>query len=98
MHKEVLPGLHRSVDIVFGRARVAVFIDGCFWHGCPDHGTASKSNIAFWQNKIEMNRERDADTNRRLEASGWLVVRVWEHESADAAAARIAEAVRRRLH
>ena len=75
---------------------MAVFIDGCFWHGCPEHGTSAKSNVRFWREKIEANRERDADTNNRLAADGWRVIRIWEHEDPDRAADRIAEAVRER--
>jgi len=77
--------------------QVAVFVDGCFWHGCPEHGTWPKSNIEFWREKIETNRRRDLDTNERLKAAGWEVVRVWEHENPDAAAERIAGLVRSRL-
>ena len=72
--------LNRRADIVFRSARVAVFVDGCFWHGCPIHGTQPKANAEFWKNKIERNKERDLDTNARLKEAGWAVVRVWEHE------------------
>jgi DNA mismatch endonuclease (patch repair protein) len=89
----VLPGVRRRADIVFAGQRVAVFVDGCFWHGCPIHGTWSKSNAEFWRNKIETNRTRDTDTNRRLAEAGWKVIRVWEHEPLDVAAPRIASAV-----
>ncbi|HBJ72957.1 MAG TPA: very short patch repair endonuclease [Actinobacteria bacterium] len=91
-----LPTLNRRADLVFPRQRVAVFIDGCFWHGCPQHGTGSKSNSDYWDAKISGNRVRDLDTNTRLEEQGWQVIRVWEHESATAAADLIAEAVRGR--
>ncbi|UVF22803.1 very short patch repair endonuclease (plasmid) [Microvirga terrae] len=83
----------RVVDVVFPTARVAVFVDGCFWHGCPEHGSWPKSNADFWRDKIETNRMRDADTDRRLEAQGWRVVRVWTHEDAREAAERIAQIV-----
>jgi DNA mismatch endonuclease (patch repair protein) len=79
-------GLNRKADIVFRSARVAVFVDGCFWHGCPIHGTRAKANAEFWDRKIEQNQERDLDTTRRLEAAGWQVVRVWEHEDPEKAA------------
>jgi len=79
----------RVADIVFTRYRLAVFIDGCFWHGCPTHGTWPKNNAAFWRDKIEANRQRDYDTNRRLEEAGWHVLRVWEHEAPVEAADRI---------
>jgi len=72
--------LNRRADIVFRSANVAIFVDGCFWHGCPIHGTQAKANAEFWKNKIKQNQERDADTNERLKKEGWKVVRVWEHE------------------
>lgn len=83
----------RVVDIVFGPKKVAVFVDGCFWHGCPEHGTSSKTNADFWRDKIETNKRRDADTDRRLQESGWTVIRVWEHEDAERAADQICEAL-----
>lgn len=73
----------RRADIVFPRARVAVFVDGCFWHGCPEHYVAPKANAAFWRGKVEANRARDRDTDRRLHELGWIVVRVWEHDEVD---------------
>ena len=89
-----LPGLRRKADIVFRGARVAVFVDGCFWHGCPEHGRREhRVNDWYWPEKIERNRRRDADTDARLQAAGWTVVRVWEHEAAAAAAERVARAV-----
>lgn len=86
-------GLRRRADIVFSRARVAVFVDGCFWHACPDHGTSSKSNAEWWREKLRTNVARDRDTDERLRSAGWIVVRVWEHEDPVAAAAAIAEVV-----
>lgn len=80
-------------DLVFTRLRVAVFVDGCFWHGCPEHGTWPRNNAGFWRDKIEGNVRRDRDTDARLEAEGWTVMRVWEHESPADAAARIAAVV-----
>lgn len=75
-------GLHRRADIVFTRAHIAVFIDGCFWHGCPDHGRAQfNSNAAYWQTKIGTNKARDKDTTEKLRIAGWTVLRFWEHES-----------------
>ncbi|WP_307839886.1 very short patch repair endonuclease [Cellulosimicrobium cellulans] len=85
--------LNRRADMVFAGAKVAVFVDGCFWHGCPQHGTNAKQNAAFWRAKITQNRARDADTNARLEAAGWAVVRVWEHEDSNEAAVRLATVV-----
>jgi DNA mismatch endonuclease (patch repair protein) len=70
----------RVADIAFIGARVAVFVDGCFWHGCPLHATWPKENTGFWRAKIEANRARDADTTRRLRELGWEVIRVWSHE------------------
>jgi DNA mismatch endonuclease (patch repair protein) len=93
LHRRLLAGSRREADLVFGRARVAVFVDGCFWHGCPEHATWPKHNADFWRAKIERNVERDRDTDARLAAEGWHVVRVWEHEDADAAVARIERAV-----
>lgn len=86
----------RVADIVFSRARLAVFVDGCFWHGCPDHASWPKSNAGFWRQKIETNRARDLDTNERLSALGWQVLRVWSHEDAADTADRIARLVRQR--
>jgi DNA mismatch endonuclease, patch repair protein len=80
-----LAGLRRRADIVFTRQRVAVYVDGCFWHGCPTHGTTPKSNTAWWVAKIRANVERDHDTDRRLRTARWSTVRVWEHASADEA-------------
>jgi DNA mismatch endonuclease, patch repair protein len=93
VHRRLIPGSRREVDVVFPGAKVAVFVDGCFWHGCPEHGTWPQNNADFWRRKIEANVHRDRDTNARLEADGWTVVRVWEHESPAEAVARIAAAV-----
>jgi DNA mismatch endonuclease (patch repair protein) len=93
LHRAVVPGVRRRPDIVFGPARVAVFVDGCFWHGCPRHGTMAKANREFWEAKILQNKRRDRDTNRRLIGAGWRVVRVWEHEDPRRAARRIARVV-----
>lgn len=87
------PALRRRADILFPRRRVAIYIDGCFWHGCPEHGTWPKANADWWREKIEMNRARDRDTDRRLIAAGWTVVRAWEHEDAVFAADRVIEAI-----
>jgi DNA mismatch endonuclease (patch repair protein) len=82
-----IPGLpRRRADIVFVGARVAVFVDGCFWHGCPDHCVRPKANAAWWREKIATNRRRDAETNAALSRLGWCVIRVWEHENPTAAA------------
>jgi len=96
LHVPLLSKPRRVADIVFPGPRVAVFVDGCFWHGCPQHGTWPKRNADFWREKIETNRARDADTNRRLEALGWKVVRIWAHEDPGEAAERIARIVEER--
>ena len=85
----------RTIDIAFPRHRLAVFIDGCFWHGCPVHASAPASNSAWWAAKLSGNQARDLDTERRLRADGWDVLRVWEHEDPATAAARIAAALGR---
>jgi DNA mismatch endonuclease (patch repair protein) len=92
--RRIVEGTRRSADIVFVRQRVAVFVDGCFWHGCPDHGTWPKKNAEWWREKIESNQRRDRDTDERLGEAGWTVVRIWEHEDPASAAERIARAVR----
>ncbi len=95
--RKIVTGTHRRVDIVFPAPRVAVFVDGCFWHGCLEHGAHVPSvNQWYWPDKIERNRNRDRDTDMRLRNDGWLVVRVWEHDDPRDAAARVARAVRRR--
>jgi DNA mismatch endonuclease, patch repair protein len=90
-----LPKLRRTADLVFTRAKVAVFLDGCFWHGCPEHFRPAKVNEDFWSTKIADNQRRDQDTDRKLAEAGWTVVRVWEHEDSVDAALRIASLVRR---
>lgn len=89
-----LPGTRRRADIAFVGARVAVFINGCFWHGCPLHATWPKANATWWREKIEANRRRDADTDSRLRSNGWLVLRFWEHDDSAGAAKRIARVIR----
>ncbi|WP_306370948.1 very short patch repair endonuclease [Nocardiopsis sp. CC223A] len=89
-----LPGLRRTADLVFTRRRIAVFVDGCFWHGCPRHHTKARTNAAYWAEKVRANRERDADTDRRLAEAGWTVLRFWEHEEPAAVAGRVIAAVR----
>lgn len=94
--RAVVPGVRRRADILFTRARVACFCDGCFWHRCPAHGTAAKANAQWWENKLAANVARDRDTDRLLTEAGWLVVRVWEHENISDAASRIEAQVRER--
>ncbi|UKJ62597.1 very short patch repair endonuclease [Cellulosimicrobium cellulans] len=89
-----VPGLRRRADIVFSRARLAVFVDGCFWHGCPEHGPRRfGTNADYWNSKIAENRARDLDTTARFEAAGWQVLRIWSHADPVAAADLIVEAV-----
>lgn len=89
-----IPGVRRSADVVFPKLQLAVFIDGCFWHSCPQHGTTAKANATFWKEKLDANRLRDRGTDHTLRAAGWQVVRVWEHENALEAASRILNVVR----
>lgn len=96
LHQRLLPDSRREVDIVFVTSRVAVFVDGCFWHGCPDHATWPKNNARFWKQKIESTKARDRKTTNQLEALGWTVSRVWEHEDPRNAADRIARLVKDR--
>lgn len=72
--------LFGSPDFVFRKQRVCLFVDGCFWHGCPKHGTRPKQNRRFWDAKLGRNRERDREVNRELRRGGWLVLRIWQHE------------------
>jgi DNA mismatch endonuclease (patch repair protein) len=91
-----LPSLRRRADILFRRERVAVFVDGCFWHGCPRHKTLPKTNADWWRAKLSANIRRDRDTDSRLRAASWLVVRVWAHEAPDRAAHRVQRTLARR--
>ena len=94
-----LPTMRRTADLVFPKAKVAVFMDGCFWHGCPQHHRkATGATAEFWTAKIEGNKERDRDTDQRLRDAGWKVIRVWEHEDPVQAAAQVAMCVRERQH
>ncbi|WP_346126716.1 very short patch repair endonuclease [Lentzea roselyniae] len=86
--------VRRKADVVFPGDRVAVFVDGCFWHGCPDHHRPATTNADFWREKINGNKARDADTNKMLQAAGWAVIRVWEHEDVRQAAERIEQILR----
>lgn len=89
-------GTRGRADVVFPRARVAVYVDGCFWHSCPEHGTSPKANAEWWREKLERNQQRDRNTDQNLREAGWTALRVWEHEDAEEAAERIAAAVRLR--
>lgn len=95
LHRRV-PGLpRRTVDLVFPRARLAVFVDGCFWHSCPTHGIHPKTNADWWTWKLARTVDRDHDTDRRLFELGWRVIRVWEHEDPIRAADKVETALRR---
>lgn len=86
-----LPGVRATADIVFTRARVVVFIDGCFWHRCPEHGTAPRANATWWAAKLDTNERRDRRIDTQLREHGWTVIRIWEHVAADDAADQVAE-------
>lgn len=96
VQRAVPPASRVRADIVFPAARVAVFVNGCFWHGCPEHATWPQSNAAFWRAKIEGNIERDARVDAVFEAAGWCSLRVWEHETVGLAAERVGDVVRQR--
>ncbi|MFD1833150.1 very short patch repair endonuclease [Streptomyces desertarenae] len=87
--------LRRTADMVFRPAKVAVFIDGCYWHGCPEHYVPPRTNSGYWSDKVAGNIARDRDTDRRLTEAGWTVLRFWEHESPDDCALKIAATVSR---
>ncbi|MFD8568243.1 very short patch repair endonuclease [Streptomyces sp. NPDC059639] len=92
-----LPDLRRTADLVFRPVKVAVFIDGCYWHGCPEHYVPPKTNSGYWSDKVVRNMARDRDTDQHLEDAGWLVLRFWEHEPSEECASRItAEVTKRR--
>lgn len=85
-----VPGNNRrTIDIAFTRVQLAVYVDGCFWHGCPEHHVRPRANSEWWQWKIERNQARDADTDRELLEAGWDVLRIWEHVPADEAADQV---------
>lgn len=89
-----VPGNNRrTIDIAFPRQRLAVFVDGCFWHNCPEHGTQPAVNSDWWTTKLTANRDRDADTDRLLDEAGWRVLRIWEHEAAEGAADKVEAAL-----
>lgn len=88
-----LPELRRRADLVFRRQRVAVFVDGCYWHGCPEHYRGPATNPGYWSGKIARNRERDADTDAKLRQAGWSPVRIWEHEALPDAVERVRRAL-----
>ena len=96
VHVPLLRTPRRVADIVFRGPRIAIFVDGYFWHGCPRHGTWPKGNAEFWRSKLLANKERDRNTDMRLQTEGWTVVRVWEHEPPSEAATKIMTLVKQR--
>jgi DNA mismatch endonuclease (patch repair protein) len=90
-----LADIRRKADVVFPSDSVAVFVDGCFWHGCPEHYRPATKNSDFWNEKIAANRARDAETSEKLLAAGWTVIRVWEHDDPAAAVEQIDQLIRR---
>ncbi|MEV6289901.1 very short patch repair endonuclease [Streptomyces sp. NPDC051896] len=91
-----VPGMpRRTIDIVFTKAKIAIFMDGCFWHGCPQHATQPKANAEWWRAKLDKNMARDRETTEHLRAAGWTVLRYWEHEAPDAVAEDVRSAVLR---
>jgi DNA mismatch endonuclease (patch repair protein) len=90
-------GLRCRADLLFRRQRIAVFVDGCFWHGCPDHASWPKANGDWWKQKIEATAARDRRNDALLAAAGWRVLRIWEHEPVERAADEVALAVRTAL-
>ncbi|MEV5336321.1 very short patch repair endonuclease [Streptomyces werraensis] len=91
-----VPGMpRRRLDVAFPRAKVAVLIDGCFWHGCPQHATQPKANAEWWRSKLDRNMARDRETTEHLLAAGWTVLRFWEHTPAEEIAATVRATVDR---
>jgi DNA mismatch endonuclease (patch repair protein) len=86
-----LEGVRVRPDIVFTGRRVAVFVDGCFWHACPEHGRRPTRNEWYWTPKLEANAARDRRADRALESQGWICVRVWEHEPVESAVKKVIE-------
>ena len=94
LHRKELPG---KPDIALGPSKVAVFVDGCYWHNCPEHGTIPKNNSEWWKEKFQRNRERDSRNDALLREMGWLPIHVWEHEDPDEAACKIGGIVKNRI-
>lgn len=97
VHTRPIKDWNRRADIVFPRAKIAIFINGCYWHGCYKHYKEPKTNTAYWSQKIKRNVERDSETYARLRKAGWLVIKVWEHEDLNEKASKITGLIRRRL-
>lgn len=79
-----IAGLRTRADVVFTKRHIAIYLDGCFWHGCPDHGSTPTAHADYWRPKLDRNRTRDQDVTRKLQDAGWTVLRFWEHEPVDA--------------
>ena len=89
-------GLRARADVVFPKRRLAVFVDGCFWHGCPEHATKPRANVDYWEAKLRGNADRDRRVDQALTASGWSVIRIWEHDvdrDLEACVERVAKAI-----
>jgi DNA mismatch endonuclease (patch repair protein) len=95
IHRAPDAEVRSTADVVFSRARLAVYVDGCFWHGCPEHAVTPKRNRDFWTTKLRTNVERDRRNEAQLTARGWTVLRIWEHEDPIVAADAIEGALRR---
>jgi len=93
-HLEPISGLRICADILFPKIKIALFVDGCFWHSCPEHGTVPKANRQWWKQKLATNVERDEKREKTLQSKGWTVIRIWEHEDPEIASQNIAKAVR----
>ncbi|UED85486.1 very short patch repair endonuclease [Streptomyces profundus] len=92
-----VPGMRRrKIDIAFTGIKLAVLIDGCFWHGCPEHATSPKTNAGWWRQKLDRNVQRDRETDTQLRSQGWTVRRFWEHESPEVVMRQVASVVDRR--
>ena len=94
--KVIIPGRTVRPDVVFTRTRVAVFVDGCFWHGCPQHGRMPSDPSGYWRQKIARNQARDRAVDQALDESGWQVVRLWEHTATEEAAKLVRAAIAER--
>jgi len=87
-------GLRARPDLVFTKQQLAVFVDGCFWHRCPEHATKPKANAAYWQAKLDANVQRDLRNNEILSKAGWSVIRIWTHEATEDAASKVERQLR----
>lgn len=98
VNRRAEPDVRTTVDVVFGPAKVAVFVDGCFWHRCPEHGTLPRANADWWLRKLEANVARDRRNDDALKSRGWKVIRLWEHDDPEDSADMVARIVRQRIH